>query len=66
MTRALCAPTDKTGKVFVVVEHGMRRCLICEEWFTQAGSRQHANAVCHPQTRSPTLPINLAAVGRYR
>jgi hypothetical protein len=59
MTRALCAPTDKTGKVFVVVKFGMRRCLICEGWFTQAGSRQHANAVCHPQRHCPSPPTDI-------
>lgn len=43
------APTDKTGKVFMMVAHGMRRCLVCEEWFSREGSREHNGVVCYPQ-----------------
>jgi hypothetical protein len=46
------APTDKTGKVFMMLGHGMRRCLICEEWFSREGSREHNDVVCYPHAES--------------
>jgi hypothetical protein len=36
-----------------VVDHEIRRCLICEECFSREGSRQHRDVVCHPQTAVP-------------
>jgi hypothetical protein len=41
-------PTDKKGKVFIALEHGLRRCLVCEEWFSREDSRLHSDAVCLP------------------
>jgi len=46
----LSTPTDRVGKVFQVVDHEIRRCLICEECFSREGSRQHSDVVCHPHT----------------
>jgi hypothetical protein len=36
-----------------VVDHEIRRCLICEECFSREGSRQHSDVVCHPHTEVP-------------
>jgi hypothetical protein len=33
MKRSAVYAPDTTGKVFVMRAHGMRRCLIYEEWF---------------------------------
>ena len=42
------ARTDQVGKVFVVVAHRVRRCLVCEEFFTRRGSAEHAKVACYP------------------
>jgi hypothetical protein len=39
--------SDQVAKVFRV-EQPWRRCLVCEQLFTQQGSRKHAEVVCHP------------------
>jgi hypothetical protein len=53
---AVYAPTEKTGKVFMMMEHGMRRCLICEEWFCREGSREHNNVLRCPQPQTAVPP----------
>lgn len=59
---AVYAPTDKTGKVYMMMEYGMRRCLICEEWFSREGSREHNDVVCYPQARSAVPPTFIEEV----
>jgi hypothetical protein len=38
--------TDQIGKVFVVVGQDVRRCLICEQFFTRRASAEHAKVAC--------------------
>ena len=46
---------DQSGKVFRV-EHGMHRCMVCEELFSRAASARHANVVCWPEQQlSPQI-----------
>jgi hypothetical protein len=40
--------TDQIGKVFAVVGQDVRRCLVCEQFFTRRASVEHANVVCYP------------------
>jgi hypothetical protein len=40
------ARTDRVGKVFVVVNKGVRKCLVCEEFFTRRTAPEHAKALC--------------------
>jgi hypothetical protein len=39
---------DQIGKVFVVVGQEVRRCLVCDEFFTRQTSAEHADAYCRP------------------
>jgi hypothetical protein len=38
---------DQIGKVFAVVGQDVRRCLICEQFFTRRASAEHAKVDCH-------------------
>ena len=40
--------TDQIGKVFLVIGQDVRRCLICEQFFTRRASAEHAKVACHP------------------
>ena len=40
--------SDRVGKVFIVVGQDVRRCLTCEQLFTQRAASEHAKAACHP------------------
>jgi hypothetical protein len=40
--------TDQFGKVFLVVGQDVRRCLVCEQFFTRRESAEHAKVVCFP------------------
>ena len=40
--------SDQIGKVFIVISQSMRRCLVCEQFFTRRASAEHANVVCFP------------------
>ena len=39
---------DQSGKVFRI-EHGARRCMVCEELFTRDSAAEHANVACPPE-----------------
>jgi hypothetical protein len=39
--------TDQIGKVFVAVGQNVRKCLVCEQFFTRRASAEHAKAACH-------------------
>lgn len=43
--------TDQIGKVFLVVGQDVRRCLVCEQFFTRRTSAEHAKVVCSPIPR---------------
>ena len=45
------ARTDQVGKVFVVVGQRVRKCLVCEEFFTRRSASEHATAPCMPGTK---------------
>jgi hypothetical protein len=40
--------TDQIGKVFIVVGQDVRKCLICEQFFTRRAASEHAKVACHP------------------
>jgi hypothetical protein len=40
--------TDKVGKVFSVLNHDLRFCLICGNAYTRQGAAEHADRVCYP------------------
>jgi len=39
---------DRVGKLFLVMDQGTRKCLVCEELFTPQEAPQHSRVVCHP------------------
>ena len=41
------ARTDQIGKAFVVVGQNVRKCLVCEQFFTRRASAEHAKVACH-------------------
>ena len=43
--------TDQVGKVFVVVGQRVRKCLVCEEFFTRQTDSEHAAVPCVPGTK---------------
>jgi len=45
-----CARTDQIGKVFVVVGQRVRKCLVCEQFFTRRAASEHATVPCMPGT----------------
>jgi hypothetical protein len=47
--------TDQIGKVFVVVGQDVRKCLVCEQFFSRRSSAKHANVPCYPahSSRAP-------------
>jgi hypothetical protein len=42
---------DQAGKVFVVVGRGVRKCLVCEQFFTRRAASEHATVPCMPGTK---------------
>jgi len=51
---AACARTDQVGKVFVVVGQRVRKCLVCEQFFTRRAASKHATVPCMPGTTIST------------
>jgi hypothetical protein len=45
------ASTDKTGKVFSILDETMRLCLVCDGVFTRREAVEHAERVCYPKLR---------------
>ena len=43
--------TDEIGKVFIVVGQRVRKCAICEEFFTRRTASEHAKVLCMPGTK---------------
>lgn len=41
--------TDQTGKVFLVVGQDVRKCLVCEKFFTRRTASKHATVPCMPK-----------------
>jgi hypothetical protein len=39
---------DQIGKVFIVVGQGVRKCLVCEQFFTRRAAREHSTVLCTP------------------
>ena len=46
-----CTRTDQVGKVFIVVGQRMRKCLVCDQFFTRRTASEHATVPCMPGTR---------------
>jgi hypothetical protein len=40
--------TDQIGKVFLVAGQDVRKCLVCEQFFTRPASAEHATVACLP------------------
>jgi hypothetical protein len=50
--------TDQMGKVFAVVGQDVRKCLVCEQFFSRRSSAKHANVPCYPAHSSRvTIPL---------
>jgi hypothetical protein len=45
---------DTVGKPFLVLRDGLRRCLGCDELFTQQEAPQHAQVPCFPVQNAST------------
>ena len=43
--------TDQVGKVFIVVGQRVRKCAICEQFFTRRTASEHAAVPCMPGTK---------------
>ncbi len=43
--------TDRVGKLFLVIKGGMRRCLVCEHFFTNHEAAEHSRVPCGPRDR---------------
>jgi hypothetical protein len=50
---------DQSGKVFRI-EHGARRCMVCEELFTRDSAAEHANVACRPEKQPSTKQLRSA------
>jgi hypothetical protein len=48
------ACTDQIGKVFIVIGQRVRKCLVCEQFFTRRAASEHAGVVCMPGTKIST------------
>ncbi|MGO9574317.1 MAG: hypothetical protein ACLPTQ_08320 [Terriglobales bacterium] len=46
-----CARTDLVGKVFIVIGQRVRKCLVCEQFFTRRTASEHATVPCMPGTK---------------
>jgi hypothetical protein len=46
----LAAPPkdDRVGKPFLVMEHGVRKCVVCQQLFTRQEAFRHSRVVCCP------------------
>lgn len=44
--------SDQIGKVFIVVGPDVRRCLICEQFFTRRASAEHADVICRAKSKN--------------
>jgi hypothetical protein len=42
------ARTDRAGKLFLVLRGGLRRCLICDNVFTNRDAAKHSQVPCRP------------------
>jgi hypothetical protein len=40
--------TDQIGKVFIFVGQGVRKCLVCEQFFTRRAVFEHSTVRCMP------------------
>jgi hypothetical protein len=49
--REKVAHDDRIGKVFVALDHGMRKCLVCDQVFTRQAASKHADVVCFRRKR---------------
>jgi hypothetical protein len=49
--------TDQIGKVFIVVGQDVRKCLVCEEFFTRRAASEHATVLCMPGTNTDTAAV---------
>jgi hypothetical protein len=45
--------SERVGKVFIVIGQNVRKCLVCEQFFTRRTSAEHAKVVCSPITCAP-------------
>ena len=43
-----CVGDEQIGKVFVVADRDVRKCLVCELLFTRRASAKHAKVLCYP------------------
>jgi hypothetical protein len=51
--------TDQIGKVFAVVGQDLRKCLVCEQFFTRRAASEHARVPCTYGTKVQPVHIKL-------
>jgi len=39
---------DRVGKPFLVMENGVRKCLVCQQLFSRQEAFRHSRVVCSP------------------
>jgi hypothetical protein len=39
---------ERIGKVFIFVGQGVRKCLVCEQFFTRRTAFEHSTVLCMP------------------
>jgi hypothetical protein len=49
------AHADRIGKVFYVINHDLRQCLICDGVFSREAAAEHAGTVCLPSQKPRDL-----------
>jgi hypothetical protein len=48
---------DRIGKVFYVINHDLRQCLICDGVFPREAAAEHAGTVCFPSQKPRELGL---------
>ncbi len=48
---------DRIGKVFYVINHDLRHCLICDGVFSRETAAEHAGTVCFPSQKPRELGL---------
>lgn len=47
------ASDDRIGKPFLVMAGNIRKCLVCDEFYSREQAPAHARVTCYPNVRDP-------------
>jgi len=50
---------DRIGKVFYVINHDLRQCLICDGVFPREAAAEHAGTVCFPSQQPREMGLSV-------